>query len=240
MNCLDHPQLALQTRKNVAISALLQSDVFHCLEIIGMKRPANSSLPVVKRPAMTIIVPQYVHIPGCSPYVLTMERPKYPIRVGAHCFEGVDFSIRRLSQSNRPRSGRSLWGAARCLQPKEASGTPGRFDLEVQLCCDYVRFWTSYHRLVGMTLLQCWHDSNGNLLERGYTVPPDRWGDYHIHHRNSNTFDVSLSNLVIVDRFKLHPLLTAGMVLPEPPVGWGFSSFIRGGGRVMTSRRVPD
>ena len=121
---------------------------------------------------------------------------------------------------------RARWGAARCLQPKEASGTPGRYDLEVQLCRDHVRFWTSYHRLVGMTLLQCWHDSYGNLLTRGYTVPPHRWGDYHAHHRNANAFDVSLSNVVIVDRVKLHPLLTAGMVLPEPPVGWGFTSLI--------------
>ena len=84
----------------------------------------------------------------------------------------------------------------------------------------YEQLNTFYHRLVGLTLLRSWWDDEGELLGEGYAVPAGEWGRYHVHHRNHNTWDVSLENLAVVT-IPCHLRCRGGFQLQEPPVGWG-------------------
>ena len=47
---------------------------------------------------------------------------------------------------------------------------------------------------------------------------------YDVHHRNKDSKDVSLTNLVVLKR-ELHKRVTLGLVkLERPPVGWGHTA----------------
>jgi len=111
-----------------------------------------------------------------------------------------------------------VWGFPRALQPVQ-DHSQRRYDLEVQLSQDNLHCKTTYHRLVGLTLLQCWHDDSGALLTEGYVVPVADWSNYDVHHLRS-TFHVALADLAVVSK-ALHRKLNAGLVLEEPRVGWG-------------------
>jgi len=95
----------------------------------------------------------------------------------------------------------------------------GRVDLHVRLYSGGHQSHTFYHRPVGLTMLRCWWDDEGVLLEEPYAVAASAWGRHQVHHRGS-TWDVSLRNLAVVTK-PCHLLCQQGLRLPMPPVGWG-------------------
>ena len=78
--------------------------------------------------------------------------------------------------------------------------------------------WT-YARIVGLSLLKCCWDSDGNLLERPYQVRADRAEFYEVHHERHWRCN-KLSDLAVVS-VALHEKLNNGTVtrLPRPPAG---------------------
>lgn len=137
-----------------------------------MKRPAR------KRPASVLSRPEEEAwpIPGLHPYYLkssglgTCEGP-------GGCFRGVEYAIVKKSQAE-PRANRSPWGHAKTPDPHVDPS--GRCDLKVVFYDQYNRSSTYYHRVVALTLLQCFWDDDGKLLPRGYTVPAADWSKYEV------------------------------------------------------------
>ena len=86
----------------------------------------------------------------------------------------------------------------------------------------YVRMvhmhWT-YPRILGLSLLKCCWDSDGNLLQRPYKVRANRAEFYEVHHRRHWRCN-ALSELAVVS-VALHEKLHNGTVtrLPRPPAG---------------------
>jgi hypothetical protein len=193
-----------------------------------MKRPASASTASLKRPAVAKkpacpAVPAHVPILGCHPYVLCRADLPYSIPIEDGCFTGVEFDIHRLNQAGEVRAGRAPWGAAKVLHSFPDSD--GRLDLQVQLWNNNHHFKSTYHRLVGLSLLQCWWDDQGQLLPEGYSVSVAFRDEFQVHHRSGDTWDVSLGNLAVVTK-PCHRLCTAGYKLPEPRQGWGITSLL--------------
>ena len=212
----------------------------------AMKRPAMAMAveltepAAMKRPATAMAVePTVWPIPGLDPYYLRA--------VEAACnlepFVGVDYEIVRKRQGQR-RAGRSSWG-----KPLKLSAVPdpaGRCDLHVWFHDQNQSWHTMYHRVVALTLLQCYWDDAGKLLRKPVAIAENSWGDYDVHHINSDTNDVRISNLAVLTK-PLHRLVTSGKVKLVQPSVWPYAAISstrrrinrkRGGARAASVRSL--
>ena len=137
--------------------------------------------------------PPVVAIPGVKPYYLRLSGPGlYATPEGD--FVGVAYEVVR-KREGEPRKNRSSWRKPKILQA--CLDSKGRCDLHVRFYEARQQWHTLYHRVVAFTLLQCFWSVSGKLLRRPYAVPASRWGEFHVHHVNGNTWDVSVANLAI-------------------------------------------
>ena len=173
----------------------------------------------LKRPASAVSEPPAWPVLGLEPYSLHLRPCARTQQAPGGRFCGIEFDIRRKSQG-KPRRSRPLWGTPLSLATEPDAD--GRVDLHVRLFSDGEQAHTLYHRVVGFTLLQCWWDDQGRLLEQGYVVPPADWAAHHVHHRSGSPWDVSLRNLAVLT-IPCHLLVSKGLKLPRPPCGWGRS-----------------
>ena len=180
------------------------------------RKPFGSNKLAMKRPASALgdAEPSVVAIAGVEPYYLKSSGPGvYATPEGD--FVGVAYEIVRKSSGLR-RSARPLWG-----KPLKLSAVPdpaGRCDLHVWLNDNNKRWHTLYHRLVAFTFLKCYWNDTGGLVRKPFKVPLAKWGDYDVHHLDSNTRNVSVSNLAILTK-ECHRAVTSGSVeLALPPV----------------------
>ena len=123
----------------------------------------------------------------CSP----TEKP------GAPEFSGVDLAVARRT---RGKNASSPFAAPLSLIPVSRSRDSD--DEWVQACEAWdLHVWIQrkhcyYHRVVGLTMnLVCW-GAKGKPLTVPFAPPPDDWGEYVVHHRDWDTTNVSVDNLV--------------------------------------------
>jgi len=167
-----------------------------------MKRPAaaNYTLDVSAVP-----------IPGLAPYHLLKLKAAY----SQDGFHGIEYDISRKSQDQSPRADRPMWGETKLSAEWD---TDMRCDLSVRFYNGGFQVYHSYyHRVVGLTLLPCYWDNEGNLLAKPYYVKHRQWTKYDCHHRDTSTWNVHLSNLCVLTKV-LHTKVNRGLVLPMPSV----------------------
>ena len=136
-------------------------------------------------------------------------------------FTSIEYEIRHVQQQATPRSDRPVWGKALPLHREQNGGNSSRFDLAVRPKMPNNRWQEHayYHRLVGLTLLYCHWDDNGDLLAHPYLVR-GAMVDWHEVHHTCHWSECSVKHLAVVT-IALHQKLTSGQVksLPRPPGG---------------------
>ena len=99
-----------------------------------------------------------IEIPAYPPYVLQELREYEAHAAPAGPFLGVRYAIRRRLKAG-PRSWAARQGRAfakRAARPRALPDGDGRFDLHVELWGGHGdRQHTTYHRVVGLTLVPC-------------------------------------------------------------------------------------
>ena len=133
---------------------------------------------------------------GLGNYVLVRRHAPRTGYWGAREFIGIDYDI---CKRNRP-SGRTArrgkpFGDAKDLTPQPDDN--GRWDLSVWLRCGDGRLHTTYHRLVGLTLLKCMKGIRGQAVSP-FRVPPQHWHKFHVHHKDGDPYNCSLGNLEVL------------------------------------------
>ena len=106
---------------------------------------------------------------------------------------------RELSDARRRRTGRRFTKGL-ALQP--GKDKYGRWDLRVQLQrprgtrSKKKHFWTTYHRLVGLTLNEAVRGPNGYRLVTPRLIHASEWDDYEVDHVGWDPFDCRTSRLL--------------------------------------------
>ena len=173
----------------------------------------------MKRPASVLdeSEPLVWPIPSIEPYYVRASGPGvYATPEGE--FGGVEYEIVRQSQQ-RGRKDRSAW--SKPLKLSAPVDPKGRVDLHVRFSQKYQKWNTLYNRVVALTLLKCYWNASGELSGRPYSVSPRKWDQYHVHHLDANTWNVSLSNLAILPK-RLHEGVTAGTIKLKMPRVWPY------------------
>ena len=193
----------------ITIDSRIHCTVANSAQVVAMKRPAS---------ALSEIISETWAVPSIEPYYLRASGPgKYTTPAGD--FTGVEYDIVRRSQQ-KSRKDRARWSKPVKLSP--FPDPKGRCDLHVKFYQNYSSWHTLYHRVVAFTLLKCYWSVSGDLLQRPYVVSPSRWEDFHVHHIDSNTWDVSLSNLAILPKL-LHENISKGAIKLKLPRAWPYS-----------------
>ena len=168
------------------------------------------------------LAPDPVQVPGHPAYWLC--RRQEPKAKGRH--KWIWFDIQ--SKKKGVRRDRVGWKKPLALQTKPNGRYPGgtRTDLAVYLWTG-VRLMAFYHRLVGLSLLQCHWTLEGRLLAQPFMVQPAWWGKddaghfwYEVHHRYG-PYNCDPRALAVVP-WQLHLRISnEGFKLLEPRGGWG-------------------
>ena len=159
------------------------------------------------------------HSTPWSPYVL-VKRPQ-PREVAP--FHSVEFDICRLYTGSTQKKMGRLYGNKCKLKPEHLDDDEDNWDLGVFLKKEYQAVHTSYHRVVGISLLQCHWDDRGRLLPFPYWVRSAAQLKTHVvHHVDEHRQNMATTNLAVVT-VKCHNYLHRhpDVKLPRPRCGWG-------------------
>lgn len=136
-------------------------------------------------------------------------------------FFGIEYAIRKRQLQQRRRSDRPEFGTCLGLQKERNGCDRSRYDLAVRLSSQTNRVpdHCYFHRLVGISLLYCHWDDNGDLLAVPYRVTAATLEDHEVHHLRG-WHRASLKFFAVVPK-QLHRKLNSGQVrrLPMPPGG---------------------
>ena len=141
---------------------------------------------LMRRPEAREVVaaPEEEPVPdlGWGRYVLLRRPEPKPGCWGAEEFSGIEYDICKINKPGGRTAGRGKpFGDALGLKPQPDQY--GRWDLSVWLGSGPGKIHTTYHRLIGLSLLECQKGTRGQAVQP-FKVPVAEWDRFEVLHRN--------------------------------------------------------